>query len=130
MGDVMGLIIGSHVSYKNDTGLVGSVKEALRYGANTFMFYTGAPQNTRRGSIDKNLTKKAYKLMEENGIDKKNVIVHAPYIINLCNEKNFDFSVSFLEEELKEVYLLNLMIPYVLILFFLFFYHQVKIYYI
>ena len=44
----MDLIIGSHVSYKNDTGLLGSIKEALSYGANTFMFYTGAPQNTLR----------------------------------------------------------------------------------
>ena len=97
----MDLIIGSHVSYKNDTGLLGSVEEALRYHANTFMFYTGAPQNTRRGKIDRELTNKAYQLMKENGIDKDNVIVHAPYIINLCNEKNFDFSVSFLSQELE-----------------------------
>ena len=99
MGDVMGLIIGSHVSYKNDTGLVGSVKEALRYGANTFMFYTGAPQNTRRGNIDKNTVNEAYSLMKENGIDKDNVVVHAPYIVNLCNDLKFDFSVSFLKGE-------------------------------
>ena len=46
------LIIGSHVGYKKDSGLVGSVKEALSYGANTFMFYTGAPQNTKRLPID------------------------------------------------------------------------------
>ena len=101
MSDIMSLIIGSHVSYKNSTGLLGSVEEAIGYGANTFMFYTGAPQNTRRGKIDKELTNKAYQLMKENGIDKDNVIVHAPYIINLCNEKNFDFSVSFLETELE-----------------------------
>lgn len=99
MGDVMGLIIGSHVSYKNDTGLVGSVKEALGYGANTFMFYTGAPQNTRRGNIDKNTVSEAYSLMKENGIDKDNVVVHAPYIVNLCNDLKFDFSVSFLKGE-------------------------------
>ena len=101
MSDVMDLIIGSHVSYKNSTGLLGSVEEAIGYGANTFMFYTGAPQNTRRGRIDKELTNKAYHLMKENGIDKDNVIVHAPYIINLCNEKNFDFSVSFLKQEVE-----------------------------
>ena len=96
MGDVMGLIIGSHVSFKNDTGLVGSVEEALRYGANTFMFYTGAPQNTRRGNIDMDTVNEAYSLMKENGIDKDNVVVHAPYIVNLCNDLKFDFSVSFL----------------------------------
>ena len=95
----MSLIIGSHVSYKNDTGLLGSVEEALSYGANTFMFYTGAPQNTRRGVINDELTYKGYKLMKENNIALENVIVHAPYIINLCNDKNFDFSVSFLKQE-------------------------------
>ena len=96
----MGLIIGSHVSFKNDTGLVGSVEEALRYGSNTFMFYTGAPQNTRRGTIDKETTYRADKLMKENGIDKDKVVVHAPYIVNLCNDEKFDFSVSFLKGEM------------------------------
>ena len=52
----MELIIGSHVSYKNDSQLLGSVKETIGYGANTFMFYTGAPQNTNRGIINDNLT--------------------------------------------------------------------------
>ena len=99
------LIIGSHVGYKKDSGLVGSVKEALSYGANTFMFYTGAPQNTIRSSIDLDNVKKAYALMSDNGIDKNNVIVHAPYIINLANgdENKFNFSCNFLSEELKRV---------------------------
>ncbi len=99
------LIIGSHVGYKKDTGLVGSVKEALNYNANTFMFYTGAPQNTIRSSIDLDNVKKAYALMSDNGIDKNNVIVHAPYIINLANgdESKFNFSCNFLSEELKRV---------------------------
>ena len=99
------LIIGSHVGYKKDSGLVGSVEETLSYGANTFMFYTGAPQNTIRSSIDLDNVKKAYTLMEDNGIDKDNVIVHAPYIINLANgdENKFNFSCNFLSEELKRV---------------------------
>ena len=99
------LIIGSHVGYKKDSGLVGSVEEALSYGANTFMFYTGAPQNTIRSSIDIDNVKKAYALMSDNGIDKNNVIVHAPYIINLANgdENKFNFSCNFLSEELKRV---------------------------
>lgn len=95
----MSLVIGSHVSFKNDTQLLGSVYEAVRYNSNTFMFYTGAPQNTRRGSIDDWLTYKAYELMKENDIALENVICHAPYIINLCNDANFDFSVSFLKQE-------------------------------
>ena len=99
------LIIGSHVGYKKDSGLVGSVKEALSYKANTFMFYTGAPQNTVRSSIDLDNVKEAYKLMEENNINKNKVIVHAPYIINLANgdESKFNFSCNFLSEELKRV---------------------------
>ena len=62
------LIIGSHVGYKKDTGLVGSVKEALSYNANTFMFYTGAPQNTSRSPIDKKQVEEAFNLMKENNI--------------------------------------------------------------
>lgn len=97
------VIIGSHVSYKKDSGLVGSVKEALSYGANTFMIYTGAPQNTVRVSIDKKLVEEAYKIMEENGINPKDVVVHAPYIINLASAdaEKFNFAVSFLKQELK-----------------------------
>lgn len=45
------LIIGSHVSFKKDTQLVGSVKEALSYGANTFMFYTSIHQNTNKAFL-------------------------------------------------------------------------------
>ena len=97
----MDLIIGSHVSYKNSTGLIGSVKEAISYGANTFMFYTGAPQNTMRGNIDDVVTYQAYQLMKENHINSENVIVHAPYIVNLCNDDKFEFSVSFLQQEVK-----------------------------
>lgn len=97
----MNLIIGSHVSYNNKSQLLGSVKEALSYKANTFMFYTGAPQNTNRGVIEDSLTMEAYKLMKENTIALEKVIVHAPYIVNLANFNNFDFSVSFLINEVE-----------------------------
>lgn len=98
------IIIGSHVSFKKDTQLVGSVKEALSYRANTFMFYTGAPQNTSRSKISSDLVREADKLMKENGIDKKKVVVHAPYIINFANDtKNYDFAISFLKQEIKRV---------------------------
>lgn len=104
----MSLIIGSHVSYKSNTQLLGSVKEAISYGANTFMFYTGAPQNTKRGVIDNSLTKEAIKLMQDNNIDINKVIVHAPYIVNLANLNNFNFSVSFLQEEIKRCHTLGI----------------------
>lgn len=95
------LILGSHVGFKKDTQVLGSLKEALSYGANTFMFYTGAPQNTARYPIQDGLTLEALALMKEHNIDYSKVIVHAPYIINLCNEEKFEFSVNFLTEEVN-----------------------------
>ena len=94
------LIIGSHVSFDKEDQLVKSVKEAISYQANTFMFYTGAPQNTNRSKIDSEKTKEALEIMKENHIDIHNVIVHAPYIINLANPNNLDFGIRFLIEEL------------------------------
>ena len=97
------LIIGSHVSFGKEQ-LLGSVKEAIGYGANTFMFYTGAPQNTIRSELNKDVNSKAYSLMEENGIDINKVVCHAPYIINLANNKEADkykFSIDFLINEIK-----------------------------
>ena len=97
----MDIIIGSHVSFNREKQLLGCVLESISYGANAFMIYTGAPQNTLRSNIDDSLTESAYKLMKENSISLNNVVVHAPYIINLANMKNFDFNVSFLSEELN-----------------------------
>ena len=94
------LIIGSHVSFSKNEQLLGSVKEAIKYKSTTFMFYTGAPQNTNRSEIDEELIKKADLLMKENNIDKSKVIVHAPYIINLANDgKSYDFAINFLKQE-------------------------------
>ena len=81
------LIIGSHVSFNKQSQLLGSLEEALSYGANTFMFYTGAPQNTVRYDIDNKLTEKALEKMKDNNININNIIVHAPYIVNLANNK-------------------------------------------
>ena len=97
----MQLIIGSHVSFNKDKQMLLSVTEALSYKANTFMFYTGAPQNTSRSPIEDGLTLDALNKMKENNIDFSKVIVHAPYIINLCNEEKFEFSVNFLTEEIS-----------------------------
>jgi deoxyribonuclease-4 len=97
------MIIGCHVNFTNEQ-MLGSVKQALSYGANAFMFYTGAPQNTIRKELDITLKNKAYELMEENNLKLENVICHAPYIINLANntsEEKWQFSISFLKQELK-----------------------------
>jgi len=65
------------------------------------MFYTGAPQNTTRLPIDAELTSLAHNLMDKENINIENVIIHAPYIVNLANPKNYDFNVSFLKEEIR-----------------------------
>ncbi|MCD7893436.1 MAG: deoxyribonuclease IV [Erysipelotrichaceae bacterium] len=98
------MIIGSHVSMKGKDMLYGAVKEALSYDANTFMFYTGAPQNTFRKPINQLKIKEAKALMNENNIDIDKVVVHAPYIINLANtikSETFDLAVRFLKEEIN-----------------------------
>ena len=105
------LYIGSHVGFKKDSQLLGSVQEALSYGANTFMFYTGAPQNTSRYPIMDGLTLEAMALMKEHDFDYSKVVVHAPYIINLANDRDpekFKFSVRFLQEELERCELLGI----------------------
>lgn len=100
------LIIGSHVSFNKKEQLIGSVKEALSYNANTFMFYTGSTQSTSRCMINDELTYEAFKLMLENNINSDNVIVHAPYIVNLANradEEKYNFYLNFFSEELNRV---------------------------
>ena len=77
------MLIGSHVGMKGKDMFLGSVKEALSYGANTFMVYTGAPQNTRRKKIEELRIEDGTKLMKEHGMET--FVVHAPYIINLAN---------------------------------------------
>ena len=105
------LVIGSHVGFTKDKQLLGSLEEALGYGANTFMFYTGAPQNTARYPINDGLTLEALELMKKNNIDYSKVIVHAPYIINLANDSDpdkFKFSVNFLIQEVERCDLLGI----------------------
>ncbi|MBO5072814.1 MAG: deoxyribonuclease IV [Eubacterium sp.] len=96
------LLLGSHVGMSGKDMLLNSVKEALSYGANTFMVYTGAPQNTRRREIEELNIPAARALMEENGMF--NFIVHAPYIINLANTvkpETFELAVEFLDKEIQ-----------------------------
>ena len=105
------LVIGSHVGFTKDKQLLGSLEEALSYGANTFMFYTGAPQNTARYPINDSLTLEALELMKKNNIDYSKVIVHAPYIINLANDSDpdkFKSSVNFLIQEVERCDLLGI----------------------
>ena len=94
--------IGSHVGMSGKSMLLGSAKEAVSYGANTFMFYTGAPQNTRRKDIKELNIDAAWAYMEEHGISE--ILVHAPYIINLGNAvkpETYELAVNFLRTEIE-----------------------------
>ncbi len=94
--------IGSHVKMGGKDMLLGSAKEAVSYGANTFMVYTGAPQNTRRKAISELNIDAAWEYMKQNGIE--DFVIHAPYIINLGNSVNpetYSLAVDFLALELE-----------------------------
>lgn len=107
----MNLIIGSHVSFNNKKQLLCSVEEAISYNANTFMIYTGGAQSTMRSDINDELTYEGHKLMLENNINAKNVIVHAPYIVNLANRSDktkYDFYIDFFIKELDRCKMLGL----------------------
>lgn len=95
-------LIGSHVSMKGKEMLLGSAQEAAQYGENVFMIYTGAPQNTRRKSIeDLNIpAAKTFMMAHE----QREIVVHAPYVVNLGNTvkpANFQFAISFLTAEVQ-----------------------------
>ena len=94
--------LGSHVGMSGKDMFLNSVREAVSYGANTFMVYTGAPQNTRRKEISELNIPAAWDLMRENGIE--DFVVHAPYIINLANTvkpETSELAVTFLRTELE-----------------------------
>ncbi|OCA86418.1 deoxyribonuclease IV [Bacillus sp. FJAT-27986] len=96
------LKIGSHVSMSGKKMLLGASEEAASYGANTFMIYTGAPQNTRRKKIEDLNIAAGLLHMEENGMS--DIVVHAPYIINIGNAVNpatFQLGVDFLRSEIE-----------------------------
>lgn len=96
------MLLGSHVSMSGKKMLEGSAEEAHKFGESTFMIYTGAPQNTRRKPIeDLNITK-GYEAMENYGLS--NIVVHAPYIINIANTEKphvFNLGVEFLQNEIE-----------------------------
>lgn len=96
------MLLGSHVSMSGKEMLLGSSKEALSYGANTFMIYTGAPQNTRRKPIAELNIMNGLLHMKEHGMS--NIVVHAPYIINIANTEKpetFRLGVDFLQSEIE-----------------------------
>ncbi len=89
------LKIGCHVGMSGPHYYLGSVMEALSYGANTFMFYTGAPQNSIRTPLDKLKIEEAKELLNKNQISLESLVVHAPYLINLGNLNPEKSKISF-----------------------------------
>src|SRR5690625_1511721 len=81
--------------------LLGSSEEAVSYGGTAMMIYTGAPQNTRRKPIEELNIEAGLAHMEDNDIS--DIVVHAPYIINIANttkQATFEIGVTFLRSEM------------------------------
>lgn len=96
------MLLGSHVSMRGKKMLEGSAEEAHKFGESTFMIYTGAPQNTRRKSIEDLNIEKGHEAMDKYGLS--NLVVHAPYIINIANTTKpevFQLGVDFLQNEIE-----------------------------
>jgi deoxyribonuclease IV len=100
------LIIGRHCLVRNPDFLLGAVQEALSYGANALMIYLGAPQNSFRQPVSKLKVAEFKEFCQSHLLDINNVVVHAPYLLNLANitnEKIFHWSAEFLKEEIKRM---------------------------
>lgn len=98
MGEIK---LGSHVGMAGKEMFLASVKEAASYGANVLMLYTGAPQNTKRKDIEELNIDAGWAYAKEHGIGE--LVVHAPYIINLANTvkpETYELAVEFLQKEL------------------------------
>lgn len=96
------MLLGSHVSMNGKKMLEGSAEEAHKFGESTFMIYTGAPQNTRRKLIEELNIEKGHEIMKAHGLS--NIVVHAPYIINIANTVKphvFELGVEFLQSEIE-----------------------------
>lgn len=93
--------LGCHVGMAGKDMFLASAREAASYGANVFMLYTGAPQNTRRKEIFELNIDAGWEYAHEHGINE--IVVHAPYIINLANTvkpETYELAVEFLEKEI------------------------------
>lgn len=95
--------IGSHVSNSGESMLLGSAKEAISYGANCFMVYVGAPQTTFRKNVNEMNILAMQEMLNRNGIKLDDVIIHAPYIVNLAqpDAEKRDYAISFLANDIR-----------------------------
>lgn len=98
------LIIGRHCLLKAPNYLPGAVEEAVSYGANSLMVFSGAPQNSHRPPLENLKIPEFKQILAQNKIESRQVIIHGPYLINLANASNpqvFSWSVEFLKKELR-----------------------------
>ena len=98
------LLIGSHVGMNAPDYYLGSVKEAISYGSSTFMFYTGAPQNSYRKPLKDLKIEEGRALLAKLGYDESKLVVHAPYIINAANPNRpelLELSIKTIIDELQ-----------------------------
>ena len=98
------IYLGSHLSLKGPDFYLGTCETAFRYGENAFMFYTGAPQSSKRASLDTLKIAEGRAFLQENGYDERKLVVHAPYILNLGNNTNlesYEAGISLLHSELE-----------------------------
>lgn len=97
------LLLGSHVGMSGPSYFAGAVQSAIDMKQDGFMFYTGAPQNTKRKDTSELKIKEGLELMKANNIDINNVVIHAPYIVNLANTENentIQLAREFLRKEI------------------------------
>ncbi len=100
------IYLGSHLSLSAPDFYLGTAKQAYAWGENTFMFYTGAPQNTRRLPTSSLRIEEGRNFLKQKGFNEDKIVVHAPYIINLANplkEETRTLAKSFLKDEIKRV---------------------------
>ena len=94
------LKLGSHTPFTAPDYLKGALDFSIANNANTMMIYLGAPQNSRRVDISK------YKLeefLEDGRMDPKDIVIHAPYIVNPASVEKHPFAIDFLIKDCERM---------------------------
>lgn len=99
------IYLGSHVSMsKANNYLEGSVKDSVSYKANTFMVFTGPPQNAFKPNPNQLDIPKFKELCITSGFELDKIVVHAGYLINMANtikESTFNYSIDLMVKEVE-----------------------------
>jgi deoxyribonuclease-4 len=99
------ILIGSFVPSNKPKYLLQALETALDCDENCFMIYTGSPQSFNRTNINEMKIEEFQENCKKNNISLNNVVVHAPYIINLCTNdiSKRKFTFDFLSTEVERV---------------------------